>query len=138
MASDARVVRRLALLAALVALPVAGCGGGDDDVATGPEGPVTSLTITSTDLSFDIEAFEVPVGEEVTVTYENEHEGVPHNLHVDTGGPDEPTTEVVDGPVTQELTFTLDEAGEVPYVCDVHPATMRGTITASEPGTAGA
>jgi plastocyanin len=104
----------------------------------GPEGPVTSLTITSTDLSFDIEAFEVPVGEEVTVTYENEHEGVPHNLHVDTGGPDEPTTEVVDGPVTQELTFTLDEAGEVPYVCDVHPATMRGTITASEPGAAGA
>ena len=131
MASTARSdVGRLALLAALVALPVAGCGGDDEDAAAAPEGPVTSLTITSTDLSFDIEAFEVPVGEEVTVTYENDHEGVPHNLHVDTGGPDEPITEVEDGPVTQELTFTLDEPGEVPYLCDVHPATMRGTITA--------
>lgn len=134
MASTPRAdISRLALAAALVAVPVAACGGGDD-VARGPEGPVTTLTITSTDSSFDIEAFEVPVGEEVTVTYENEHEGVPHNLHVDTGGPDEPTTEVVEGPVTQELTFTLEEPGEVPYLCDVHPATMRGTITAGRPG----
>ena len=36
---------------------------------------------------------------------------------------------MVEGPVTQELTFTLDEPGEVTYVCDVHPAMMRGTIT---------
>ena len=76
-----------ALLVALV-LPVAAACGGDDEAATGPEGPVTSITITSPDLSFDIEAFEVPVGEPVTLTYENEDEGVQHNLHIDTGGPD--------------------------------------------------
>ncbi len=129
MASATRTTVRLTLAAALVSL--AACGGsGDDEAAAGPEGPVTTITVTSTDLSFDIEAFEVPVGEEVTLTYENEHEGVPHNVRVDTGGPDEPMTEVAKGPVTQELTFTLDEPGEVSYVCDVHPATMKGTITA--------
>ena len=117
--------------APLLALLLAACGGGDDGgTAAAPAEPVTAITITSTDLSFDVESFAVPVGEEVTLTYENEHEGVPHNVHVDTGEADEPTTEVVEGPVTQELTFTLDEAGEVDYLCDVHPATMRGTITA--------
>ncbi len=118
-------------MTALVALLLAACGGGDDgDAAAGPAEPVTAITITSTDLSFDIESFAVPVGEEVTLTYENDHEGVPHNVHLDTGGDDEPTTEVAKGPVTQELAFTLDEAGEVTYLCDIHPATMRGTVTA--------
>lgn len=130
MASASRTTVRLTLVAALAVLPAVGCGGGEDGAVAGPEGPVTAITITSTDLTFDIEAFEVPVGEEVTLTYENEHEGVPHNVRVDTGGPDEPLTEVAKGPLTQELTFTLDEPGEVSYVCDVHPATMKGTITA--------
>lgn len=121
---------RIVPMTPLVALLLAACGGGDDDEAAGPTEPVTAITITSTDLSFDIESFSVPVGEEVTLTYENEHDGVPHNVHVETGDADEPATEVAEGPVTQELTFTLDEAGEVDYLCDVHPATMRGTITA--------
>ena len=123
--------RRTLPITALGGLLLVGCGGGDGGGSgAAPAEPVTAVTITSTALSFDIESFAVPVGEEVTLTYENEHEGVPHNVHVDTGGADEPATEVAEGPVTQELTFTLDEAGEVTYLCDVHPATMRGTITA--------
>ena len=39
-------------------------------------------------------------------------------------------TELTIGPDTQDLTFTLDEAGEHTYLCDLHPM-MRGTITAS-------
>ena len=130
--------RRRTVPVALGALLLAACGGGggggDDSSAAGPAEPVTAITITSTDLSFDIESFAVPVGEEVALTYENDHDGVPHNVHVDTGEADEPTTEVAEGPVTQELTFTLDEAGEVDYLCDIHPATMRGTITAEDGG----
>lgn len=119
----------LALL--LAALAVAGCS--DEDAGgtkAAPEGPVTAITITSPDLSFDIEAFEVAVGQEVTLTYDNADEGVEHNIHLDTGKDAEPQTEVEVGPVVQELVFTLGAAGEVTYVCDIHPATMRGTVTA--------
>lgn len=122
--------------AAVVALVLlASCGGGDDaGSVAAPEEPVTAITITSPGLSFDIKAFQVPVGEEVTVTYENEHQGVQHNIHIDTGGDDEPQTEVVKGVVTQELTFTIDEPGEHTYICDVHPAQMRGKVTAVAAG----
>lgn len=120
---------RAVALAAVVVLGGAGCGG-DDAPAAGPSGPVTELTITSPDLSFDIERFEVPVGQEVTLTYRNEDDGVLHNIRIDSGADPEPVTEVVEGPVTQELVFTLDEPGEVPYLCDIHPAQMRGTVTA--------
>ncbi len=127
-----RIARLTALTAALLALSA--CGASDDPgSSSAPDGPVSEITITSPDLSFDIEAFEVAVGEPVTITYENAQDGVAHNIRVDTGGEDEPVTEVERGVATQELTFTLDEPGEVAYLCDVHPQ-MRGTITASEPG----
>ena len=133
--ASARRTNVSALVLALAVLGAAGCGGDDEGGSSAaPDGPVTELTITSTDLTFDIEAFEVPAGEPVTLTYENEHEDVPHNVHIDSGGPEEPTTAVERGPVTQELTFTLDEPGEFPYLCDVHPATMRGTVTAVAAG----
>ena len=123
---------RASLAGAVVAggLLLAACGG-DDEPAAGPEGPVTSITITSPDLSFDIESFEVPAGEEVQVTYVNDHERVQHNIHFDTGRDPEPVTEVVVGPATQSLSFALEAGDEVTYVCDVHPAQMRGTVTAS-------
>lgn len=118
--------------ALLVPLLVAtGCGGDDGAGAVAaPDEPVTEITITSPDLSFDIEEFQVPAGEEVTLTYENADEGVAHNIRIETGGDDEPATEVALGPVTQELTFTIEEPGDHTYICDVHPAQMRGTVTA--------
>ncbi len=119
------------VLAVALLAGAAACGGDDDGAAAGPEGPVTEITITSPDLSFDIERFEVPAGEEVRVTYVNDDRGVQHNIHFDTGRDPEPVTPVVVGPETQELLVTLVEGDEVTYVCDVHPAQMRGTVTAA-------
>ena len=115
--------------AAVLVVSAAACGG-DDEPAAGPAGPVTDLTITSPDLSFDIERFEVPAGEEVRITYVNEDEGVQHNLHFDTGRDPEPATLLVEGPDTQQLAFTLEAGDEITYVCDLHPAQMRGKVTA--------
>ena len=118
----------------LLPLAIAACGGGDD-VDAGP--PVDEITITSTKTEFDVEAFAVRAGEEVAVTYDNRHGGVPHNVHFELGGDDDPATETAPGPDEQTITFTApDEPGEFDYICDVHPAQMEGTlVVVSEEGS---
>ena len=121
-------VRRILLALALVGLAAA-CGG-DDEVAEGPADPVTELTITSTKTEFDIERFKVPVGEEITITYDNQDDGISHNWNLK--GVDGGKTELERGPSEQTATFTIDEPGEYEYICDVHPVQMKGTIEAVE------
>ena len=39
------------------------------------------------------------------------------------------STVITSGPVTQTLTFTINEAGTYTFQCDVHPDVMNGTLT---------
>jgi plastocyanin len=126
-----RPLRALLLAAPLVA-SVAACGGGGDEVDAGA--PVTDITITSTKTEFDVEAFAIPAGTEVSVTYANQHGGVPHNLHLQIEAAGDPKTETKPGPDEQTLTFTAPEAGEFDYICDVHPGQMKGTVVVVEEG----
>ena len=100
--------------------------GGDDDVDPGP--PVEAITITSTGSDFDVDAFAVRAAEEVTVTYDNQDDGVAHNLRIDVTGSDDPQTTTANGPDTQTISFAVADAGRYTYICDVHPAAMRGTL----------
>jgi plastocyanin len=122
-------LRALCLVApAVLSLCLVGCGG-DDEVDAGA--PVTEQTITSTKTEFDVEAFAVPAGEEITLTYANQHGGVPHNVHIEMPG--DPKTEVKPGPDEQTITFPApNEPGEFDYICDVHPGQMRGTMVVEE------
>ena len=120
----------VSLLLGGAALAAACSDGGGTPTRTAPDEPVTEITISSESTDFDIEEFQVPVGEEVTVTYENKDEGVVHNLNVT--DVDDAATDLEAGEVTQELTFTIDEPGTYDYVCDAHRAAMKGTITAVE------
>ena len=92
--------------------------------------PVTQATIVSPDSSFDVTTVHVPVGQPVVFTYDNRHQGVPHNLHVSGNGIDS-LTPVRPGKVVQELTVTFPAAGRYDYICDVHPDTMRGVVIAA-------
>ncbi|MEX2237857.1 MAG: cupredoxin domain-containing protein [Dehalococcoidia bacterium] len=112
----------------VLALALVACGGDDDDSGGGapPAGtPVESITITARSIEFDIDEFIVEAGAEITVTFENEDEGVPHNIAFSELGV---RTDVEDGPTTQQLTFTADEPGEYEFVCDAHPPQMRGRV----------
>ena len=142
--------RRRFLSAALLtgaAGALGGCGGGptasetasdtgsEPDAAAGAtlgsaEGPVTAATIVSPDSSFDVTTVHVPVGRPVAFTYDNRHEGVPHNLHVRGSGIDSKTP-VRPGKIVQELTVTFPEAGRYDYLCDIHPDTMKGVVIAA-------
>ena len=119
-------------LAALALLPLlaASCGGddgGEEAGRAGPAEPVTELTITSRKTSFDITSFKVPAGEEITITYDNQHRGVTHNISFeDVDGAETPLNR---GPATDEVTFTAPDAGEHEFICVVHPSQMKGTMT---------
>ena len=69
----------------------------------------------------------MPAGVEITATIDNRDADMPHNLHVKSSG--DPKTELENGPVTQTLRFTVDEAGAYEFVCDAHP-NMSGTLHA--------
>lgn len=130
---------RRRFLSVLVVAGTAGsasaCGGGGQDTsgagsgAEGTSAPVTAVTIVSTESLFDVTKVTVPVGVPVTFTYDNRDTGVPHNLHVSGNGLDT-LTPVKPGDIVQTLIVTFPRAGAYDYVCDVHPVSMQGVITA--------
>lgn len=133
---------RRSVLAGAVLLPVtaalSACGGSPSKessqakggTAGAPGTPVTEVTITSSATVFDITTVYVPAGRPVTFTYRNEHQGVPHNLHVQGAGLDDKTP-VAPGRVVQTLTLTFPTAGDYGYLCDVHPEMMVGVVKAA-------
>ncbi len=121
-----RLLRISAISAAMV-LFAAACGGGDD-AAPAPDAQ-TEIILVAQNITFDQDILTVPVGEEVTVTHEHLDSGVSHNLHVIVSSERNFSTVITSGPVTQTLTFTINEAGTYTFQCDVHPDVMNGTLT---------
>lgn len=121
-----RLLRIFAISAAMV-LFAAACGGGDD-AAPAPDAQ-TEIILVAQNITFDQDILTVPVGEEVTVTYEHLDSGVSHNLHVIVSSERNFSTVITSGPVTQTLTFTINEAGTYTFQCDMHPDVMNGTLT---------
>jgi plastocyanin len=95
---------------------------------------VTSFTQVATDNKFSVTEVTVPVGAEVTVNVDNQGTQ-PHNWHLqgvkDAEGKDI-ATELKPGPNTQSIKFTLAQGGSFAFVCDAHPAEMKGTLRAAE------
>lgn len=121
---------RASLLAGLLAVTTVACGGDDGGAVVAPseESAAESgntLRISSDDVTFSTESLRAEPGE-ITIVFDNDSK-LPHNIEVQ--GPDgDHATDIETGPVTQELTFTVDEPGTYTYVCVVHPATMEGEL----------
>ena len=86
--------------------------------ATGGSGPVT-LEITAEDIAFDQESLSVPANTQVTVNFENNDTGVPHDFGVSL--PDVEPTDTCEGPCSGSITFDSGEAGAYTFQCRVHP-----------------
>lgn len=123
------------LLVAAPACASDGSDGSSDDASAGtsgtPAGPAaaTSIRVVGENIAFDPTRITAPAGKRVTITFENRDRGIRHNFHLDGGAAGDFTTEVAEGPATQVLGFTIRQPGSYRYVCDVHPAQMRGTLT---------
>jgi plastocyanin len=102
------------------------CGDDGDDSDQAAVEPVSEITITATGIAFDVDQFTVTSGDEITITFDNQHEGVPHNISFE--GVEDGATELAEGPDAQQLTFTAPAPGEYEFQCDAHPPQMRGTM----------
>jgi plastocyanin len=97
-------------------------------------GPCTECEIAAAQIQFDTKELVVAAGEEVTVTFNNNDAGVPHDFTVwgdkaaaDGGGDSIATT----GQFTSGSRDTSFNADDVTYFnCTVHPTSMFGDIVA--------
>jgi plastocyanin len=94
-------------------------------------GPVTEEGKGNTFVQTELTA--VPSGGKVTIRFVNSDAGIQHNIRVfngqDASAPPLFPGELVTGPATVEYTFDAPPPGSYFFHCDVHPTTMRGTLT---------
>lgn len=101
------------------------------------EAPAASLSpnqtvIAESVLGFAETTMTVPAGVELTIDFQNPDTGVQHNwsLYDPADGAALFTGEIIVGPANTTYIVPPLEAGAYDYICDIHPQTMTGTLTA--------
>ena len=144
-------------LALVLAVTLAACGGGGDedggsggtDTATETEtateapdggGASTELTLTApvgaSNDGFAETTLTAPADTAFTITFDNQDEGIPHNVKIFEGDDTSATPvyapegdELITGPDTAVYEVPALPAGTYTYNCLSHPTTMVGTLT---------
>lgn len=100
---------------------------------TASAGATVQIKASGSTLKFDKDKLAAAAGS-VTIVFDNQDSGIPHNISVHEGadakGATLGKTALETGPIKQELKLDL-KAGSYYYQCDVHPMTMKGTLTVS-------
>ena len=87
------------------------------------------MLIKALTTAFSPNSATVPAGATVTLTFDNQDEGVMHDFVLyGSGGSVIASTEIATAPSTQTVTFTLSP-GQYAFKCSVHPREMTGAIT---------
>jgi len=84
-------------------------------------------------IRFDQSELTAQAGGTVTVRFDNEDGGVPHNwaLYIDDSASEAiagANEGICTGPCSDDITFELPAPGEYFFRCDVHPTQMTGTF----------
>ena len=86
--------------------------------------------------AFDTAELHLVAGSEGTIAFDNKDAGVPHNVAVyegtDATGKKVFGGEIITGPATRKYSFPVPPPGSYFFQCDVHPATMKGTLKVTE------
>lgn len=123
------LARTVAGLAVGTVLAVSVLGIGQRTPAASAD-PAMWLTQVSTDNAFGQGSFSVPAGADIWLTLQNDGQAL-HNLRVlgakQTDGSDIGTRLLTAGQ-SHTIGFAIAEPGTYTFICDVHPANMRGTL----------
>jgi plastocyanin len=150
-------MRRLVALAAVSALMLVGCGGGNDDKAdplaagtpttmagmgagehTDHAGNVTSncspagttLTITASGTKFNTDCLAAPASQPFMVNFDNK-DNLSHNLTIlESHSATEALFDagIISGPGIKTLSVPALKAGTFAFHCKIHPGQMSGTF----------
>ncbi|MDD1674184.1 MAG: cupredoxin domain-containing protein [Methanomicrobiales archaeon] len=108
---------------------------------TGSETPTATLTATTTsspvtvsiaakNIAFNTHSISVPRGAQVTVHFDNQDQGIQHNIAFYTSSAATQSIyvgQIVTGPMQATYTFTAPSTpGTYFFRCDVHPSQMFG------------
>jgi plastocyanin len=108
---------------------VAEAGGGGAGGATG--GP-TTVNLVAKNIAFDTHTITVSAGQPVTINFDNQDAGVPHNVAVYTNK--SASSKIFGGDLSTGVTkvtynFTAPSTpGSYYFRCDVHPDQMNGSF----------
>jgi plastocyanin len=99
--------------------------------ASAPAGATVTVIATTPD-RFDTPELEVAADQPFTLEFDNRDPSVQHNVVIH--NPDGSKVEMGDtsffvGPATRTYQVPALAAGEYPFMCEVHPSTMTGTLT---------
>lgn len=102
------------LVLAVLVLPLAGCGGTQEDTGTPREGggQTNDRTVIERNTAFSPAELEIRVGETVTFTNEDEQ---PHNVSID-------GRQLGNQSKGESVTWTAEKAGNYRYLCTIHPS----------------
>jgi plastocyanin len=106
-------------------------GGGAKPGGGGKPAPGPAVSISAQDLAYSTSELSLPANAPSVVAFENKDAGVPHNFAIYTAPGGEPLFqgELLTGPGKTDYQIPPLQAGELHFQCDVHPATMNGTLT---------
>ncbi|HOZ43860.1 MAG TPA: cupredoxin domain-containing protein, partial [Methanoculleus sp.] len=97
---------------------------------TAAGGGTATVDLTAQNIAFDKSTITVPAGAEVTVNFDNQDSGIPHNFAVYTDSSASQSIfkgDTITGPATTTYTFTAPaDPGTYYFRCDVHPEQMNG------------
>jgi plastocyanin len=101
-----------------------GGGGGGSEKAGAP------VSISAQGIAFDTAELSLPAGGEAVIAFDNQDQGIPHNvaIYTEQGGDPIFQGEIITGPASAEYRFPAPQPGTYYFQCDVHPPQMNGSV----------